>query len=38
MHLTKGHNNLTKLNEITSYICGRFSHDHLMASDKNLNH
>ena len=23
MNLTKGHNNLTKLNEIASYICGR---------------
>ena len=25
MNLTKGHNNLTKLNEKTSCICGRFS-------------
>jgi hypothetical protein len=25
MDLTKGHNNLTKLKEITSCICGRFS-------------
>ena len=25
MYHTKGHNNLTKLNEITSCICGRFS-------------
>jgi hypothetical protein len=25
MYLTKGHNNLTKLNEITNCICGRFS-------------
>ena len=24
MNLTKGHNNLTKLNEIASCICGRF--------------
>ena len=25
MNLTKGHNNLTKLNEIVSCICGRFA-------------
>jgi hypothetical protein len=25
MYLTKGHINLTKLNEITSCICGKFS-------------
>ena len=27
MNLTKGHNNLTKLNEIASYICGRFCNE-----------
>ena len=27
MNLTKGHNNLTKLNEIASCICGRFCNE-----------
>ena len=27
MNLTKGHNNLTKLNEIASFICGRFCNE-----------
>ena len=37
MNLTKGHNNLTKLNEITSCICGRFCNEkHHMALDRNF--
>ena len=37
MNLTKGHNNLTKLNEITSYICGRFCDEkQYMTLDRNF--
>jgi hypothetical protein len=37
MYLTKGHNDLTKLNEITSCICGRFLKlDHHMALGRNF--
>ena len=37
MNLTKGHNNLTKLNEITSCICGRFCDEKQhMALDRNF--
>ena len=27
MNLTKGHNNLKKVNEIASYICGKFCNE-----------
>ena len=30
MNLTKGHNNLTKLNEIASCICGRFCNENII--------
>ena len=37
MNLTKGHNNLTKLNEIASCICGRICNEKQhMALDKNF--
>ena len=37
MNLTKGHNYLTKLNEITSCICGRFCIEKQhMALDRNF--
>ena len=37
MNLTMGHNNLTKLNEIASCICGRFCNENQhMALDKNF--
>ena len=37
MNLTKGHNNLTKLNEIASCICGRFCNENQhMALDRNF--
>ena len=37
MTLTKGHNNLTKLNEKTSCICGNvFKHVTHMALDENF--
>ena len=37
MNLTKGHNNLTKLNEIASCICGRFCNEKQhMALDRNF--
>ena len=37
MNLTKGHNNLTKLNEIASCICGRFCNENQhMALDGNF--
>ena len=37
MNLTKGHNNLIKLNEIASCICGRFCNEKQhMALDRNF--
>ena len=37
MNLTKGHNNLSKLNEIASCICGRFCNEKQhMALDRNF--
>ena len=37
MNLTKDHNNLTKLNEIASCICGRFCNEKQhMALDRNF--
>ena len=37
MNLTKGHNNLTKLNEIISCICGWFCNEKQhMALDRNF--
>ena len=37
MNLTKGHNNLTKLNEIASCICGRFCNEKQhMTLDRNF--
>ena len=38
MNLTKGHNNLTKLNEIASCICGRFfcNEEQHMALDRDF--
>ena len=37
MDLTKGHNNLTKLYEIASCICGRFCNENQhMALDRNF--
>ena len=36
MNLTKGHNNLTKLNEIASCICGGFQRKQHMALDRNF--
>ena len=37
MDLTKAHNNLTKLNEIASCICGRFCNEKQhMALDRNF--
>ena len=37
MNLTKGHNNLTKLNEIASCMCGRFCNEKQhMALDRNF--
>ena len=37
MNLTKGHNNLVKLNEIASCICGRFCNEKQhMALDRNF--
>ena len=37
MNLTKGHTNLTKLNEIASCICGRFCNENQhMALDRNF--
>ena len=36
MLLSKGHNNLTKLNEIASCICGGFQRKQHMALDRNF--
>ena len=36
MNLTKGHNNLKKLNEIASCICGGFPRNQHMALDTNF--
>ena len=37
MNLTKGHNNLTKLNEIINCICGRFCNENQhMVLDRNF--
>ena len=37
MNLNKGHNNLAKLNEIASCICGRFCNEKQhMALDRNF--
>ena len=39
MNPTKGHNNLTKLNEIASCICGRFCNEKQhMALDRNFHY
>jgi hypothetical protein len=36
MYLTKAHNHLTKLNEITSSVCGSFQNEQHMALDRNF--
>jgi len=37
MNLTKGHNNLTKFNEIASCICGRFCNENnIWLFDRNF--